>query len=169
MGYNRWRPPVFYFSSMVAAGGDVLAVTSSTSAYPRHLEDIRGGFFLCLHVAATRASMADGVVADTGGARAVTMPVPPCSLTSRRGASRHSSSSCIGEANCETTCWLSVATATDGLGKVGGEASCLAHNCRARRATQTAFMSENYSSSSSDAAERVDKMVEGGAWPVSCS
>ena len=27
----------------------------------------RSGFFLCLHVAATRASTADGAVADTGG------------------------------------------------------------------------------------------------------
>ena len=32
-----------------------------------HLVDIRDGFFLCLHVAATRASTADGAVADTGG------------------------------------------------------------------------------------------------------
>ena len=32
MGYNRRRPPVFYFSSMMAAGGDVLPVTFATSA-----------------------------------------------------------------------------------------------------------------------------------------
>ena len=32
MGYNRRRPPVFYVSSMMAVGGDVLPVTSSTSA-----------------------------------------------------------------------------------------------------------------------------------------
>ena len=68
MVYNRRLPPVFYFSSMMAASGDVLAVTSSTSAYPHHLIDICGDLFLCLHVAATRASMADGAVVDTGGA-----------------------------------------------------------------------------------------------------
>ena len=106
---------------------------------------------------------------DAAASRAATMPVPPCSPTSRRGASRHSSSSCIGEASCGTTRWLNAATASDGLGEVGGEASCLARNCRARQATQTAFMPENCSSCLSDAAERVDKMVEGGAWPASCS
>ena len=59
---------MFYFSSMMAAGGDVLLVTSSTFAWPHHLVDIRSGFFLCLHVAAMHASTADGAVADTGGA-----------------------------------------------------------------------------------------------------
>ena len=67
MGYNRWRHRVFYFSSMVAVGGDMLAVTSSTSAYSRHLIDIRGSFFLCLHGAATHASNVDGAVADSRG------------------------------------------------------------------------------------------------------
>ena len=32
MGPKRQRPPVFYFSSMMAVGGDVRAVTSSTTA-----------------------------------------------------------------------------------------------------------------------------------------
>ena len=76
---------------------------------------------------------------DAAASRAATMPVPPCSPTSRRGASRHSSSSCIGEASCGTTRWLSAATAFDGLGEVGGVASCLTRNYRARRATQTAL------------------------------
>ena len=33
---------------------------------PHHLVDICGGFLLCMHVAATSASMADGTVAVTG-------------------------------------------------------------------------------------------------------
>jgi hypothetical protein len=40
--------------------------------------------------------------------------------------------------------------------------SCLARIRRTRRATQPAFMPENYPYGSSDAIERVEKMVEGG-------
>lgn len=106
---------------------------------------------------------------DAAVSRAATMPVLPCSPTSQHWASRHSSSSCIGANSCGTTRWLSAETASDVLGEVGTAASYLARNCRARQATQTAIMSKNYSSCSSDAAERVEKMVEGGAWQTSCS
>ena len=131
-------------SSMMAVGGDVLPVTSLTSAYPHHLVDIHGGFFpACMsRLRACRRRMAQSqtleALYDAAASRAATMPVPLCNPTSRRGASRHSSSSCIGEARCRTTCWLSAATASDGLGEEGGEASY-----RARRASQTTFMLEN--------------------------
>ena len=34
MGPKRWRPPVFYFSSMMAADAEALATDSSLSVHP---------------------------------------------------------------------------------------------------------------------------------------
>ena len=79
-------------------------ITSSTSA--------AASFSACMsRLRAPRRWMAQlqtlEALYDAAASRAATMPVPPCSPTSRLGASQHSFSSCIGEASCGTTRWLS--------------------------------------------------------------
>jgi len=88
-------------------------ITSSTSAMAY--------FSACMsRLRARRRRMAQSQTLeafyDATVSKAAMMPMPPCSPTSRHGASRHFSSSCIGEASCGTTRWLSVATTSDGLG-----------------------------------------------------
>jgi hypothetical protein len=78
MGPKRRRPPVFYFSSMMAADADALATNSSLSVHP----------------ASVSAYMARPQVWE---ARSQTRERRhPC----RHGATRHSSSSWPGAASC---------------------------------------------------------------------
>ena len=92
MGPKRQRPPVFYFSSMMAADTEKLATDSSLSTHPASVS-------ACMALPQAREARPQTREArppQTLVARydaAATAPVPACSPPCRRGATRHSSSS----------------------------------------------------------------------------
>ena len=99
MGPKWRRPPVFYFSSMMAADTEKLATDSSLSTHPASV-------FVCMALPQAREAWPQAREAcpqtreahppQTLVARydaAVTAPVPACSPPCLRGATRHSSSS----------------------------------------------------------------------------
>ena len=84
MGLKRRRPPVFYFSSMMAADTEKLATDSSLSMHPASVS-------ACMALPQAREARPQTLAARYDAAAMA--PVPACSPPCRRGATRHSSSS----------------------------------------------------------------------------
>ena len=104
MGPKRRRPPVIYFSSMMAVDTEALATDSSLSAHP-------ASAYACMARSQARAARSQAREAslqereawpqtrEAWSLTAAMTPVPPCSPSFRHRVTGHSSSSVPGAAS----------------------------------------------------------------------